>query len=206
MESTSRHRRPIGREKVTGLVCVVVAATLPLLPAMVSRPTQARAENPRSRSMERSSPRENKHTIEKLFETFNHDDMRPLEALVSPDYVGPQGAKGPAGFGTVMVGLRTAFPDLRYTVDDLLAEGDKVAARWHWTGTHKAPFRAHPATGAVVTNAGLAIFQLKEGRIVAAVLETDRLGFLQQIGVLPENVGLGGKTASDPRPGGKPAP
>ena len=90
-----------------------------------------------------------------------------------------------------MVGLRTAFPDIHYTLDDVVAEGDRVAVRWHWTGTHKAPFRAFPATGKAVTNPGTGIFRFQDGKIVAAALETDRLGFLEQIGVVPPNVGLG---------------
>lgn len=134
---------------------------------------------------------ENKRQIEKLFDTFNHGDLGRIDELVAPDYLGPQGDKGPDGFRKVVVGLRTAFPDIHYTIDDLVAEDDRVAVRWHWTGTHKAPFRAFPPTGKAVSNAGLAIFRLKDGRIVAASLETDRLGFLQQVGAVPENVGLG---------------
>ena len=135
---------------------------------------------------------ENKRNVEKLFETcFNQGDLGLLDQLVAPDYVGPRGDKGPAGFRGIVVGLRTAFPDIHYTVDDVVAEGDRVAVRWHWTGTHKAPFRAFAATGQDVSNPGIGIFRFKDGKIVAAALETDRLGFLEQIGVVPANVGLG---------------
>ena len=147
---------------------------------------------------------ENKRQVEKLFDTFNHDDLGPIADLVAPEYVGPQGDKGPAGFRGIVVGLRTAFPDIHYTVDDLVAERDRVGVRWHWTGTHKAAFRGFPATGKVVSNAGTGIFRLENGKVVAAVIETDRLGFLQQIGVVPENVGLGPRpspaTAAAPAP------
>jgi predicted ester cyclase len=84
-----------------------------------------------------------------------------------------------------MTRLRGAFPDLHYTVEDVVADGDRVAVRWHWTGTHQGAFRGIAATQRAVTNNGLAIFRLRDGRIVAATLETDRLGFLQAIGVVP---------------------
>jgi steroid delta-isomerase-like uncharacterized protein len=134
---------------------------------------------------------QNKRKVERLFDTFNHDDLSPLEELVAPDYVAPQGGKGPAGFEAVVVGLRTAFPDLHYSVDEVVAEGDKVAVRWHWTGTHRGPFRAFPASGKSVSNSGTGIFRCKDGKIVAADIETDRLGFLEQIGAVPAGVGLG---------------
>jgi len=66
-----------------------------------------------------------------------------------------------------------------------------VAVRWHWTGTHQGPFRAFPATGRAVSNSGAGVFQLRAGQIVAAGLETDRLGFLEQIGAVPPNLGRG---------------
>lgn len=139
---------------------------------------------------------ENKRNVEKLFDTcFNQGDLGLLDRLVAPEYVGPRGDKGPAGFRGIVVGLRTAFPDIHYTVDDVLAEGDRVAVRWHWTGTHKGQFRAFPATGKTFSNPGVGIFRFKDGKIVAGVMETDRLGFLEQMGAVPANVGLGPRPA-----------
>ena len=62
--------------------------------------------------------------------------------------------------------------------------------RWHWTGTHKGPFRTFAPTGKTMTNTGTAIFQLRDGKIVAASLETDRLGFLQQMEIVPPDAVL----------------
>jgi predicted ester cyclase len=134
---------------------------------------------------------QNKRSVEKLFDTFNHEDLTPLDELVGPEYVGAQGDQGPAGFRKVITVLRAAFPDIRYTVDEVLAERDGVAVRWHWTGTHRGPFRGFAPTGRSVSNSGTGIFRCKDGKIVAASLETDRLGFLEQIGVVPAGVGLG---------------
>ena len=135
---------------------------------------------------------ENKRSVETLFEScFNQGDLGLLDQLVAPEYVGPQGSKGPDGFRGIVVALRTGFPDIHYTLEDVIAEGDRVAVRWHWTGTNKGPFRAFPPTGKTFTNPGVGIFQFKDGKIVAATLETDRLGFLEQMGVVPPGVGLG---------------
>jgi predicted ester cyclase len=132
---------------------------------------------------------ENRRSVEKLFETgFNQGDLAVLDELVSPEYVGSQGEKGPAGFRGIAVGLRAAFPDIHYTLDDAIAEGDRVAVRWHWTGTHTGKFRTYPPTGKLLTNTGAAIFRLKDGKIAAASLETDRLGFLMQVGALPSAI------------------
>src|SRR4051794_5418260 len=70
---------------------------------------------------------ENRRTVERLFDTFNHDDLGPIEDLVGPEYVGPQGDKGPAGFRAIIIGLRTAFPDLHYTIDEVVADSSRVA-------------------------------------------------------------------------------
>jgi len=150
--------------------------------------------------MSNQSQDQNKKTIEKLFETFGTGDLAALEQLVGPGYVGPQGDKGPAGFRGVVAGLRAAFPDIRYTVDEMVAGGDRVAVRWHWTGTHRGPFRAYAPTGKAVSNSGSGIFQLRDDKIVAANLETDRLGFLQQIGAVPPDVGVGPRAGSPARP------
>jgi predicted ester cyclase len=144
---------------------------------------------------------QNKKNVEKLFETFGNGNLAMLEQLVAPEYVGPQGDKGPAGFRAVIAGLRSAFPDIRYTVDEMVAEGDSVAVRWHWTGTHRGPFRAYAPTGKAVSNSGSGIFRFQHDKVISAALETDRLGFLQQIGAVAENVGLGPRAGSPGQPG-----
>ena len=142
---------------------------------------------------------ENRRKVTMLFEAFNNGGLGVVDELVGPEYVGAQGDKGPAGFKTVVVGLRAAFPDVHYTLDDVVAEGDRVAVRWHWTGTHRAAFRGFPATGKTITNTGAGIFQFQGGKIVTAVLETDRLGFLEQIGAVPEGIGRGARSSAPSR-------
>jgi predicted ester cyclase len=136
-------------------------------------------------------PEHNKKAVEELFEScFNQGQLHVLDRLLSPDYVGAQGEIGPESFKRTVLGLRTAFPDIHYAVNDVVAEGDKVAVRWRWSGTHKGSFRAFAPTGRSMTNTGTAIFQLRDGKIVGAALETDRLGFLQQMDVVPPDAVL----------------
>jgi predicted ester cyclase len=132
--------------------------------------------------------RENKQLVRRLFEDgMNHGNVAAIDELIAAEYADPAGGRGPQAFKDVMVRLKTAFPDLTYTVDELLGEGDQVAIRWHWTGTHRGTFRGLAPTERSVTNTGNAIFRVRAGKIVAASLETDRLGFLQGIGVVPAN-------------------
>ena len=134
---------------------------------------------------------QNKSAVRRLFEDgFNRERAEVLEEVVAPEYTDAFGEHGAAAFKKVIAGLRGGFPDIRYAVEELVAEDDSVAARWHWTGTHRGVFRGIAPTGRHVTNNGIAIFHLRAGKIVAATLETDRLGFLQGIGVVPPNEAL----------------
>jgi len=127
----------------------------------------------------------NEHTVRRVYEDcLNGDRMHLLPALVAGDFVGPQG-EGPTGFGRALMALRTGFPDLHYTIEDLFAEGDRVAVRWTSKGTHRGPFQGLAPTGKPVSGSGIAIFHLRDGKIIRGWTETNRVGFLQQIGVLP---------------------
>jgi steroid delta-isomerase-like uncharacterized protein len=174
-------------------------AALTLITFMASGCAHPSTET-RSNGMTERIQGDNKRGVRRLFETFNDADLGSIDTLVGPTYVTAQGDKGPAGFKAVVMGLRAAFPDIRYTVDDLISEGDQVAVRWHWTGTHRGPFRGFPPTGKSVTTTGAGIFRMTDGKIVAAVLETDRLGFLEQIGAVPAGAGRGPRPTSPPAP------
>ena len=136
--------------------------------------------------MPAQTSRSNKAVVRSLYEVgLNSGDLDLIGRLVAPDFVGVRGDVGPAAFAGTLAELRTAFPDIRYTVEDLIEEGDRVAIRWTWTGTHQGPFRGFAASEKRVSNPGFAIFQLRDGQIARSWLETDRLGFLQQIGAVP---------------------
>jgi hypothetical protein len=105
-----------------------------------------------------------------------------LRELLAPDY-------DRAPLEKAIAELHEGFPDIHYTVEDLVGDGDRVAIRWSWSGTHTHQFRAFPATNKAVRDTGFAICTLRDGRITQIAMQTDRLGFLQQIDLLPPAIG-----------------
>jgi steroid delta-isomerase-like uncharacterized protein len=78
-----------------------------------------------------------------------------------------------------------AFPNLRLTFEDAIAEGDKVAARWTMTGTQKGELMGMPATGKQVTQSGMTFYRLSNAKIAELWFLADNLGLMQQLGVVP---------------------
>ena len=131
----------------------------------------------------------NKEHVRTLYEEcINRGRLELLNELVSSDYVGVNGERGPEGFRQTVAGLRSGFPDIQFTLEDLIAEGDRVAVRWRWTGTHQGAFRGLAPSHKRVTNTAIAIYQFQADHIVRAWLEADRLGVLQQVGGTPSDL------------------
>lgn len=137
-----------------------------------------------------SNNEKNKEAVRLLFEeVFNKGRMELLKDLVAEDYTGARGEKGIGPLLEQIKGLRTAFPDIHYQLEDLVSADDKVTVRWTWKGTHMGPFRNYPATGKSITNEGMAIYDCRDGKVKGVHIQTDQLGFLQQLGVVPINPG-----------------
>jgi steroid delta-isomerase-like uncharacterized protein len=79
----------------------------------------------------------------------------------------------------------SAFPDLHVTTEDLIADGDRVVARYTWRGTHRGDFFGIPATGRSVTVAGTSIYRISDGKIAEEWWLEDLLGLMRQIGAVP---------------------
>jgi len=79
----------------------------------------------------------------------------------------------------------TAFPDGYTTIEDMVAEDDRVVARTIFNGTHKAEMQGIPATGKVVNISNITIFRLDNGKIAEGWLVNDNLGMMQQLGIMP---------------------
>lgn len=132
----------------------------------------------------------NKRVVRRLFEDgINQGNFALVESLVAPDFVGATGERGPSAFASVVAGLRASFPDIHYTLEDVIAEGDRVVVRWTWTGTHEHQYRVHAPTKKRVKSSAIMIFELSAGKLARSWLEMDRLGFLQAMGAVPEGVG-----------------
>jgi steroid delta-isomerase-like uncharacterized protein len=134
------------------------------------------------------SGEENKALIRRGFEEVmirgNFDAIDELFAPTFVNYSFPE-AQGREGFKRVMMMFRTAFPDMNITIDDMIAEGDRVATRGSWTGTHRGDFMGIPATGKQVAVSYSDIWRLEAGKAVENWVQMDTLGLMQQLGVVP---------------------
>ena len=99
----------------------------------------------------------------------------------------PLPGQGPGleGLKDVLRGMRAAFPDLTFSVHEQISEGDKVASRFEWTGTHQGEFFGVPATGRRVRVWGIVIDRLENGRIKDTRIIMDALGMMMQLGAFP---------------------
>ena len=132
------------------------------------------------------SAQENKRLIRHFFEGVNSRDMTAFEVF-APDALHhhpfPGTPPGREGNKQGMLILFAAFPDWQTTIEDLIAEGDKVVVRMTQRGTHQGTFFGLVATGQQVSVAGIAIFRLRHGQIVEEWLLTDQFKAMQQLGV-----------------------
>lgn len=90
--------------------------------------------------------------------------------------------EGPPGFKPFFEKLRGAFPEFALTIEDTIAEADKVAARWTVQLTHRGDHLGIPATGRQATVTGMSIIRIKDGKIIEAWNNWDIFGLMQQIG------------------------
>jgi steroid delta-isomerase-like uncharacterized protein len=97
----------------------------------------------------------------------------------------PGQGPGLEGLKDILRAMRSAFPDLIFSIQEQVAENDKVASRFEWTGTHQGPFLGIPATGRSVRVWGMVIDRLEKGRIKDTRILMDTLGLLIQLGVVP---------------------
>jgi steroid delta-isomerase-like uncharacterized protein len=136
------------------------------------------------------TPEKNKAAIRMLYENFlNTGKLELLDQIIAEEYLGIYGQKGPSAYAETIRALRQGFPDIQWTIEDLVAAGDRVAVRWTWQGTHRGSFRGFPASQKQVTDNAIAIYQFRDNKVVQAWIQSDRLGVLQQIGAIPQDLG-----------------
>lgn len=134
--------------------------------------------------------KENKTIMRRaLKEVVNKGNLDLIDELVSPDFVDHTPFPGlppdREGVRQSIGMLREAFPNLEITIEDLIAEGDKVVSRQTLRGTHQGEFMGIPPTGKQATWTGILIFRIADGKIVDQWIEQDQLGLMQQLGVVP---------------------
>jgi predicted ester cyclase len=137
------------------------------------------------------STEENKAIARRSMELINQKDIAGIDQLYAPTYT----RHDPNSIWVVnredykedVKILTTVFPDLHFTVEDLVAEGDKVVCRFSIFGTHGNPWRGLPATGKEVRVTGMCISRIVESKVIEDWFNTDIFSIGQQLGIIPPN-------------------
>ncbi len=134
---------------------------------------------------------ENKDLVRRYFEEIDRrGDVSVVDEFVSPDFVDHAAAPGCtpdlAGYKTAFEMFRTGSPGT-HTIDDIIAEGDKVVVRITGQGTHAGDLFGIPPTNREFTATAITILRIAGGKIVERWVEIDMLGCLQQLGVIPDS-------------------
>jgi predicted ester cyclase len=132
----------------------------------------------------------NKASVRRFYdEVFNKKNRAVIDEFIAPNHVDHAAPPGmPAGLAGAkqLLGMYlTAFPDFHLTVEDMIAEGDRVVARFTMRGTQQGVFMDIPPTGKQVTVTAIDINRIAGGKSIEHWLEMDTLGLLQQLGVVP---------------------
>jgi steroid delta-isomerase-like uncharacterized protein len=125
-----------------------------------------------------------------LFEEWiNQKNLSSVDEIVAPDYVDhslpPDAPRGPASTKKFLPPLLAAFPDVHVTIEDMIAEGDKVVVRNTWHATHKGTWNGIQATGKTVTFSGIVIWRIANGKVTDRWASLDELGMIRQLGANP---------------------
>ncbi len=132
----------------------------------------------------------NKAVIRRFVEQVqNKKDFTVYDELTDPEFVNlsaPPGVPADSEGGRMWLSMfADAYPDAEFTIDDMIAEGDRVVTKKTFSGTHTRDFGGIPATGKRVTLQYVDIMRVRDGKIVGHWLSMDQLSWLQQLGVVP---------------------
>ncbi len=130
------------------------------------------------------------NTIDTARSCFNSGDLEGyVTSLYAPDvtfhYFPPELPQGRVGARLYYGAFLKAFPDAAFYAEDIIFEGDKLVIRYHLDGTHLGEFNGIPASGKQISLSGITIMRCQDGQVVERWNETDFVGLLQQMGVMP---------------------
>ena len=136
---------------------------------------------------------ETNKTVSRRFfeEVFGKGKLNVLDEIIAKDHInsGPGSIlglpTGPEGTKQLVTVYRNAFPDVHFTIDEQIAEGDKVVTRWSAHGTHQGELAGIPATGKSSTVTGIAVDRIVNGKIAESWGIFDEFGMMQQLGAIP---------------------
>jgi predicted SnoaL-like aldol condensation-catalyzing enzyme len=135
------------------------------------------------------SSEQNKALVRRIFEEgINQNKPGVFDELIAPSYVNydfPAPAPGPEGLKMIIGLFQAAFPDMRVTIEEELAEGNKVITRGYFSGSHQGDFQGIPPTGRQIKVKYIDIWRVENGKLVENWVQMDQLGLMQQLGVIP---------------------
>jgi len=157
---------------------------------LLSQTTFSQKSNNKSlRESNRMEKLNAKEKIQFLYDSIlNSKQFERLTEVISPDYTNQLGEKGVASFQKSILGLTTAFPNARWTIGEIIREENKVVVKQTFTGTQTSQFQNISPTNKSVSVDGIATYEFKNGKIILSQVQTDRLGFMQQLGIIPKNL------------------
>jgi steroid delta-isomerase-like uncharacterized protein len=186
--SNSRHKHPIEKAKIVHLAHALGFAWL----HYTAVEPQPAGESGRERRTEYMSAQENKALARRSWEIVTETNLDTLEEALKEVYADTfvmhepdEDVRGIEGLTQFVSMIRSAIPDLRVTLEDNIAEGEKVVSRWRAQGTHQGELMGIAATGNEVAITGITIHRIEEGKIVEEWENWDALGLMQQIGAVP---------------------
>ena len=138
--------------------------------------------------MSSTQEEQNKQVVRQVFEFYNQQEIEKVEKLFSPKHVFHFPGAPPMDWNShkpFIIGLSKAFSDLHFKVEDILAEGDKVAYRLTVTGTHKGEFQGIPPTNKKVSFTSTGISNIVDGKAAEDWVDADTMGLMQQIRAIP---------------------
>lgn len=136
-------------------------------------------------------PTDNKSVVRRLYEeAWNKRRLEIVGELISPSHAveiieAADSGIGPEAYARTVTQFVRGFPDLKFTVLDLIAENDKVVALWNITGTHQGEFRGVAPTGRKISLDGITIHQLANEKIMDSFVSVDMWRMMQQLGAAP---------------------
>jgi steroid delta-isomerase-like uncharacterized protein len=134
---------------------------------------------------------ENKIIVRRLYEeVWNKRKLEVVDELISPSHAlhdpNISGSQiGPEAYKRQVARFTTAFPDLRFTIDDIVSEEDKLVVSWTISGTHKGEYEGIPPTDKKISVEGITINHIGDGKILDSDISWDALGLMRQLGHAP---------------------
>ncbi|HKP94827.1 MAG TPA: ester cyclase [Fibrobacteria bacterium] len=136
---------------------------------------------------------QNKAIIQRYLKAWNTADLHAFDELLAPDFRSHCGTQHTCtmvkidreAYKKLVTLYHAAFPDIKFEIDEMIAEGDKVVVRWTATGTHKGEFAGIPPTNESIIITATVVERIKDGKVMEHWANRDDLGLLQQLGVVP---------------------